>query len=198
MTDSCWIETFMGKKFYILNPTEEMVCIEDIAHALSNQCRWTGHVSRFYSVAEHSIWVSRLCTPRDAMWGLLHDASEAYLCDLSRPVKHGSGIGPMYRQLEAKLMAVICKRFGLPEEMPHSVHAADNAMLFAEKKQLMTSIEWDNDSIHTWDASGGKNLDVQIVGYGPYGAKHLFLERFRALEKAAKYQQASDEIQRTI
>lgn len=194
MSDSCWIETCSGKKFYVINPTVEMVCIEDIAHALSNQCRWTGHVKRFYSVAEHSLWVSRLCKPEDAMWGLLHDASEAYLCDLSRPVKHGSDIGPIYRQIEAKLMAVICEKFGLSVDMPKSVHEADNAMLFAEKRQLMTAIAWDQESKDTCHVLEVPEAKAEIVGYGPYGAKHFFLQRFQRLEKEQSYRRLREGI----
>jgi uncharacterized protein len=195
MSDSCWIETFSGVRFQILEPTPEMVNIEDIAHALSNQCRWTGHVSRFFSVAEHSLWVSRLCEPQDALWGLLHDASEGYLCDLSRPIKYGSGIGPHYREIEERLMTAICERFGLPAEMPKSVKFADNTLLFTEKKQLMTAIEWDGDSVQKWNAEFGQSIaDIQLVGYEPYGAKHLFLERFRELEKAQRWAEISKDI----
>src|ERR1039457_118422 len=82
-----FIGTFSGLRFWPLDPNPEKILIDDIAHALAHQCRFGGHASRFYSVAEHSVHVSRLCPPEDALWGLLHDASEAYLVDLPRPLK---------------------------------------------------------------------------------------------------------------
>ena len=71
-----YIETVSGRKFYFLNPNPEDIDIEDIAHALSMQCRFTGHTKWFYSVAEHAIWVSYLVPVHLALEGLLHDASE--------------------------------------------------------------------------------------------------------------------------
>src|SRR5208282_6622849 len=85
--DRAWIRTFSGGRFYVLEPRVEDVRIEDIAHALSMQCRFTGHVREFYSVAEHSVWVSRYSHREDALWGLLHDASESYIGDMSTPLK---------------------------------------------------------------------------------------------------------------
>src|SRR5271165_7548492 len=82
-----WIQTYTGRVMYPLDPRPEEINIIDIAHALSNLCRFTGHVRTFYSVAEHSVRVSQHCDPKDALWGLLHDASEAYLADMSRPMK---------------------------------------------------------------------------------------------------------------
>src|ERR1017187_10636100 len=76
------ITTFSGIHFWPLLPNPADIRIEDIAHALSNQCRFAGHAREFYSVAEHSVRVSQLCPPEDALWGLLHDASEAYLTDV--------------------------------------------------------------------------------------------------------------------
>lgn len=87
-----WIRTFTGKRFYPLKPTIEDIDILDIAHALSNQCRFSGHSKWHYSVGQHSVYVSQVVrslggSPTDIMWGLLHDASEAYLVDLPTPVK---------------------------------------------------------------------------------------------------------------
>lgn len=82
-----WIQTFTGKKVFPLAMTAEMVCVDDIAHALSMKCRFTGHCREFYSIAEHSVRVSLLVRPELRLAALLHDAAEAYLPDLARPIK---------------------------------------------------------------------------------------------------------------
>src|SRR4051812_6540197 len=82
-----WMQTISGKAFFPLDPRPADVDIQDIAHALAFQCRFGGHVKEFYSVAEHSVRVSLICAHEDAKWGLLHDATEAYLSDIVRPVK---------------------------------------------------------------------------------------------------------------
>jgi len=87
-----WMETFLGKRFYPLNPTPEDISIIDIARGLSNQCRFNGHTKHFYSVAQHCIvgadWVfDQTKSHRWAMLFLLHDAAEAYIGDLIRPLK---------------------------------------------------------------------------------------------------------------
>jgi hypothetical protein len=134
-----WIQTFTGVEFYPLDPRPEEICIEDIAHALSNQCRYSGHVKHFYSVAEHSIRVLELCPREWHAWALLHDAAEAYLVDLPRPVKRYSEIGRLYREAEDLLMIAICERFGLTwqDPMPEPVERADKAMLWVESRDLM-------------------------------------------------------------
>ena len=88
-----WIQTMSGVIFYPLDPRPEEIRIEDIAHALSHQCRFAGHCREFYSVAEHSVRVSRELPQEFMLWGLLHDASEAYLVDLPRPIKRWSAMG---------------------------------------------------------------------------------------------------------
>lgn len=135
-----YIETFTGKRFYPLDPTPFDVCIEDIAHALSRQCRFAGHVKDFYSVAEHSIWTAYVLEvtghdSRTQLWGLMHDASEAYLVDLPTPLKTGV-FGEAYRKAEANLMKVIADKFGLGE-CPEAVYEYDAAMLSSEARQFM-------------------------------------------------------------
>lgn len=138
MTDrGPWLQTFTGRAFYPLSPDPADVSIDDIAHSLSMQCRFTGHVRAFYSVAEHSVRVSRVVPPRDALWGLLHDASEAYLVDLCRPLKRHTELGAHYREIEAKVMAAICLRFGLGPVEPESVKQADRTLLVTEKRDLL-------------------------------------------------------------
>src|SRR5713226_1215903 len=107
-----WIITYTGKQFYHLNPQPEMVCIEDIAHSLAMLCRWTGHTKFHYSVAQHSIYCSRIGPQETALERLLHDASEAYLGDMNRPLKHFTNAGPAYREVESKVQTVIYRKFG--------------------------------------------------------------------------------------
>jgi len=141
---SAWtgrIHTFSGKRFAPLNPDPDDICIEDIAHSLSQQCRFTGHTRKPYSIAQHSYLVSVNCASEDALWGLMHDASEAYLCDIASPVKHSDEMGG-YRLAELNLMEVICHKYGLPLDMPESVKVADRRMLITEARDLMPPADW--------------------------------------------------------
>src|ERR1035437_8189217 len=133
------ITTFSGIRFWPMLPNPADIRIEDIAHALSNQCRFGGHAREFYSVAEHSVRVSQHCPPEDALWGLLHDASEAYLCDVPAPLKELPAF-EAYRAAERSLQGTIATRFGLAPEQPESVGDADRTILRVEIRDLLTSI----------------------------------------------------------
>lgn len=178
-----WIETYTGRRFDLLDPQPEMICIEDIAHSLSQQCRFTGHTRCFYSVAEHCWHVSSLC-PAYPLWGLLHDASEAYLTDLARPVKQATPIGPVYLAVEAKIMKAICGRFKLlpVDTMPKEVKCGDNTLLLAERNALMNP-----ESVLMWDMAQFRGAtkesveSVQIRAWTPQEAEQFFLERFDSL-----------------
>jgi hypothetical protein len=177
-----WIQTFTGVEFYPCDPCPNEICIEDIAHALSMQCRFTGHCRKFYSVAEHSVHVSYLCHPSDALWGLLHDASEAYLCDLARPVKKHSELGRIYEGLEAQLMLNVCAKFNLPLIQPESVESADKRMLYVEAKELLGPLgpAWDK-----WkERLQGNERYVQC--WGPPTAEKRFLDRYRELTEPTR------------
>lgn len=132
-----FIYTYTGVKFYPLDPRPEDINIEDIAHALSNICRFTGHCKEFYSVAQHSILASELATPENKMWALLHDASEAYLCDVPRPLKYLEGFESFYREAEGELMYAVAERFDLGWPMPDEIHDLDVTMLVTEQRDLM-------------------------------------------------------------
>ncbi len=129
-----WIQTYSGRMFHSLNPVEEEVFVEDIAHSLSNLCRFNGHCLRYYSVAEHSVRVSRILPDEFKLWGLLHDAGEAYLTDLPRPVKQSLSA---FNEMEDKVLAVVARRFGLVWPMPVPVKEADNILLATEARDLM-------------------------------------------------------------
>jgi len=131
-----YIETFTGIKFEFLNPKEEQIDIIDIAHSLSMQVRFTGHCCKFYSIAEHSLLVSELCPDEYKLYGLLHDASEAYLTDVASPIKP---FLQNYKMMECKVMNAVVKKFNLPEFFPDEVHDADMLALRIEIDQLMKS-----------------------------------------------------------
>lgn len=122
--------------FNPIEPTVEMVNIYTIAHALAQKCRFNGQTIEFMSVAQHSLLVSYHCDLKDALWGLLHDASEAYLVDLPRPVKRWPPLKP-YLELDEKIQNVICDAFGLGHEMPESVIEADDTILQLEWRDNM-------------------------------------------------------------
>lgn len=172
-----WIQTFTGLSMFPLDPRLEEITIEDIAHALSNICRFTGHVRTFYSVAEHSVRVSWACEIENAMWGLLHDASEAYLSDISRPMKRTSDFGKLYMEAEQVLMSTICAKFGLPPECPADVKLSDNRMLVTEKRDLLgpCNRQWEKQDVAV------KPYEGRIIPQSPETAERLFLERFRQI-----------------
>lgn len=128
------IRTFSGIYIDPLNPKPELINIEDIAHALSMQCRFGGHLPRFYSVAQHSVMVADLVDPENKLAALLHDASEAYLLDIPRPVKSRL---TNYKKIQRGLMRVIAKKFGFKYPLHQSVHDTDEAMLRWEWDALM-------------------------------------------------------------
>lgn len=132
-----WIQTYLRKKFYPLDAKPEEIYIEDIGYALSNQCRFSGHTNRFYSVAEHCCYVSDALPNEHKLAGLLHDASEAYCVDLPTPLK----ILPefvTYRNIEDKLMSVIGAKWGFEWPLDPIVHNADKSVFANEVLALMT------------------------------------------------------------
>lgn len=132
-----WIQTYTGKKFDLIDPQPDMVDIFDIAHSLSHLCRFTGHTRAFYSVAQHSVLCYSVVlnvSPEDGMSALLHDATEAYVNDLARPLKW---LLPEYKTIENRVWAAICTHFDLPEKLPASVKEADNRLLMTERRDLM-------------------------------------------------------------
>lgn len=139
-----WIITRSGRKFDLANPTADMVDPADIAHSLSMQCRFNGHTSSFYSVAQHSYLVADLVPVEDQLAALLHDATEAYVGDLVRPLKEGMrewahchGLACTYEVTEQRVWEAICERFDLSPVLPPSVKHADLVALATEKRDLM-------------------------------------------------------------
>lgn len=129
-----FIQLHSGTDFHFLNPVPEEIHLEDIAHTLSLLCRFGGHTKTFYSVAEHSVRCSYAVEKGFEFEALMHDAAEAYLVDMPRPIKNTL---QGYRDLESKLDKVVRKKFGLPEEMTKECKYVDNLLLATERRDLM-------------------------------------------------------------
>lgn len=131
------IETSSGIFFNFLNPTEDMVVIEDIAYSLANQSRFNGHVP-FFSVGEHSVAVAARLPPHLQLAGLLHDASEAYLSDIPGPIKQHL---PDYCAMEETVQGVIYAKFGisLSEAERYEIKQADKDATSTEAYHLLPS-----------------------------------------------------------
>jgi hypothetical protein len=167
-----WIQTKSGRQFWPLNPSPDDVDLDDIAHALSMKCRYGGHVDRFYSVAEHSwfiaVWLLNHGHREHALWGLMHDASEAYLPDVARPIKAHL---PGFMDLERGVMNAVCRKFAMSPWEPAIVKEADHRILHDERAALV------GPEVEPWSISG-KPLGVAPYCLSPPDAKECFLNLF--------------------
>lgn len=167
-----WIQTYTGQQFDPYKPDPDKINIKDIAHALSNLCRFNGHCKKFYSIAQHSILVSSYCSGENRLWGLLHDASEAYISDICSPIKHTIR---GYTELEAGIMDVICKKYNLPVKMPKEVKENDILLLVLEKQTLF-------DIDLNWNLPKAVKDDFDtIIPWSPDIAEKCFLDAFYLL-----------------
>ena len=132
-----WLQTYTGKAFDLLNPTPEMVDIEDIAHALSLLCCFTGHTKEFYSVAQHSVLCASRAPHKYAMHALLHDAHEAYVGDMNSPLKRL--LGKSYYSISYGIQKVIDESFGIEREAKSRqvIKNIDLRMLKTEARDLL-------------------------------------------------------------
>lgn len=164
-----WMQTATGRQFWPLDPRPEEVHLEDIAAALSKICRYGGHCKRFYSVAEHSVLMARALPEALRKYALLHDASEAYLNDVIRPLKR---FIPGYCAIEHKVMVAVCDRFKVEYPMPAAIKEADNNIILDEHVQMMAGgPAWDKPE---WEI-GRVPLGVTIEGWLPQRACAEFL-----------------------
>jgi hypothetical protein len=174
------ILTSGGTYFHFLDTERSAIDIETIAHALAHICRFTGHTATFYSVAQHSVLVSRLVPPEHALTGLLHDAAEAYLGDVAAPLKM---LLPDYKAIEATVEAAVLGRFGLPATLPPNVKQADRLALAIEQRALMPmhGDVWDCELHPDYDRF---KAQMVIFPAPPVVARKLFMARFWELLQA--------------
>ena len=170
------LQTFTRRTVSPVAPRVSDIDIVDVAHALSHMCRFGGHVHTFYSVAQHSVLVSHVVPEAVALWGLLHDASEAYLVDIPTPVKVTAALGG-YMAVEAQMQRTIYQAFGLVGDEPAEVAAADRALLLAEADALLPGgPTWADELRGTVPVP-----PVRIVPWTSSAAKNAFLSRFARL-----------------
>lgn len=142
-----WLGTNSGKKIDLLDPKPEMFTIDDIATALSKLCRFNGQLREWYSVAEHSIHVAELVPNPQKLTALLHDASEAYLCDVPTPLKRL--LGDSYKAIEKRISYAIGTAFDIDlVTLPPLIKTADAVMTISERDALQDrpqiwGTEWD-------------------------------------------------------
>lgn len=170
-----WITTYTGKQFDFADPQPDQIVIEDIAVSLSRTVRFRGMTIEPYSVAQHSVLVASLVPPEDALWGLLHDAAEAYVGDLPKPIKHH--MGRAFRAVEDRILQVIGETFGLSWPVPDSVAVADRQMLVTEVERLMEH------QSENWHLAYGFEPDheLPILPLTTNGAYRYFLATFHKL-----------------
>jgi hypothetical protein len=192
------IKTASGKFVDVFEPHAETLDVRDAARSLSQTCRFTGHTSRFWSTAQHSIVVSELCSQINKFWGIVHDLHEAWLVDLPRPVK-AHDYFRNYRVLENKLQwTLITAVLDLPWPMPGEVHDVDAAVAYAEANVFLGGYaDWPSQPddrimplieraagpirrLDKWCSSDHNSWDQM---YAPNLAMELFLQRFDESQK---------------
>lgn len=183
-----WLEPYSSKKFYLYEPEKYEYDIEEIAHVLSLQCRFGGHIKFFYSVALHSVYVSRIVSEEFALAALLHDASEAYIQDIITPLKRIPEFKE-YRIIEDRVQKAIYDYFKISynedQIIAPEIKQADEIMLVTERQCLKK--ESDND----WavqatpldeDSMNFYNIDLYTPTY-PNMASKEFLDRYYELTR---------------
>jgi len=139
------IETSKGSYVDVINIDPDMVSLEDVATSLSKICRFNGHLPSHYSVAEHSIWVANWlrdqgCSPQVVLTGLLHDACEAYVGDMMRPLKRLPEMVAVFKPIEENAMSAVQKKLGGLYPHPDIVHVADREAYEWEAANIRTGL----------------------------------------------------------
>lgn len=170
-----YITMFSGAHINPLDLQVEDILLEDIAHHLALQCRWSGATKWHYSVAQHAYYCSLLVPPEQAYDALHHDDAETYLQDMAKPLKNHETLGQAYRGAEQRIERVIRDALGVTFPFPPLVKYADISMLIAEAEQL----------VHGRDHWGYYHdiqaADIEIKKWSPENAEAKFLARHTEL-----------------
>lgn len=165
------LTTFTGKEFYPFEPHEEQIDIKDIAHSLSFQCRYAGHINNFFSVAQHSVIVSLFVPEEYKLCGLMHDASEAYLTDVPTPIKDAL---PSYKKIEDNVMSIIANKYNFQYPEPYIVKSIDKKVFYWESYYLFPNKKISRDMI---------DIEYEFVIWDQVTAERKFLEYFNLYSK---------------
>jgi uncharacterized protein len=174
--DDHWIGLLSGAQFNYNKPEESDVTLDDLASALSNICRFSGHLPCFYSVAQHLVNTSRIVPNEFAFDALMHDTAEAFTNDLPTPLKWAL---PIFKDLEVKIESAMAKKFRFNFPYPKEVKEADTNMLILEKLYVKL-----DDRV--WPNYEGIVVDhllplVDLKPWQPQRAKREFLKRYEEL-----------------
>ena len=172
-----WIQTYTGRQFFPANPSIEDIDIRDIAVSLSRQNRYTGHTKKPYSVAQHCVIMSQEINPKFAKEALLHDAAEAYISDISSPVRQYL---PVLDVMEERILEAIVEKFRLDFPFRADIWVADLRMVATEKRDLMGPCHAD------WNLTV-KPYSKVIIPVGPNNAEEMFMQRFEELFGSAEH-----------
>jgi hypothetical protein len=185
LPEDCWIGLLSGAQMNYNFPEKSDVTLDDLASALSNICRFSGHLPCFYSVAQHLVNTSRIVPVEFAFDALMHDTAEAFTNDLPTPLKWAL---PIFKELEVKIEGAMAKKFGFNYPYPPEVKDADTNMLILEKLYVKKDDR-------PWPHYEGIHVDhllplVDLKPWQPVRAKREFLERFEELNND-KYRKAA-------
>lgn len=194
-----WMITYTGGEFWPLDPRPEEISMTDIAHSLALLCRFNGHCQKFYSVAQHSVIVSRMVnSPRNRLPALLHDAAESYIGDIIIPFKNSLN---QVKEIEEEIMEAVYSRFGVGDYDADEIKRADKIALFAEMRELgqapetggrcrtrkrktmesvLRSVEPEKYEEY-WEESS-QILKNGIIPLSPEESEELFLKRYEELK----------------
>lgn len=175
-----FIETYTGRAFWPLEPTPDALSIIDIAHGLSNQCRYSGHTQWHFSVAQHCCLLAKWLSDHggsalDCLQILMHDAPEAYLVDIPRPVKQ---FMPEYRFWDHEINEVVREWMGWKDlPMPEIQDEIDSRIIVDERAALMSrsNLDWGHHLVP---------LGIEITHWTPVEAEQTFLMMYAAYSKS--------------
>jgi len=168
-----FITTYSGAKFFVKECNVQDIPITDVANALALNCRFNGHITRHYSVAEHCVLVSNLVSPENALYGLLHDYEEAFISDIPRPFK--SAITG-HEAFANKVMGNVCELYGLPLDIPEDVAYIDTHICAVEATALtLVTPEW----VGYYDPTVCSLDKIQCLDH--IQARNAFMTRFNEL-----------------